>query len=326
MKKLCVLLALLVVALVVRPERAEAQASVLVSQVKTALNAGDFDGAKKQLTAYRDSLGITPEYLEAFSWVGRIELQRGHLAAAEENAGEVRKLCLDQLKTRKLDAEGHLPIALGASIEVQANVFAKQSERDQAVVFLQDEIKRWAGTSILMRLQKNLNLLTLEGKPVPALDVRQSLEGHPARPFAAHLGHPVVLFLWAHWCPDCKNEVAILHKLQAVYGPRGVEIIAPTRLYGYVAGGQDAPPATETKYIAQVFNQFYAPLGNVEVPVSDAIFDRFGVSTTPTLVLVDAKGIVRLYYPGAVSWETLAAHVDELFARPVTSAKPRASN
>ena len=87
-------------------------------------------------------------------------------------------------------------------------------------------------------------------------------------------------------------------------------VVAPTQHYGYVAGGQDAPRDVETKYIAEVFSKYYAPLGPVEIPLSEANFAKFGVSTTPTMVLVDKKGIVRLYNPGNATYETLAAKIE----------------
>ncbi len=48
----------------------------------------------------------------------------------------------------------------------------------------------------------------------------------------------------------------------------------------------------------------------VEIPLSETNFARFGVSTTPTLVLVDPQGIVRLYNPGNASYELLAARIE----------------
>jgi thioredoxin-related protein len=48
-------------------------------------------------------------------------------------------------------------------------------------------------------------------------------------------------------------------------------------------------------------------LGNVETPLSEANFARYGVSTTPTLVLVNKAGIVTLYHPGVMTFDELAA-------------------
>jgi thiol-disulfide isomerase/thioredoxin len=284
----------------------------IVQLVHKAVNDGQFAVAGQLLDAWKASHGVTPEYIEAFSWIGRGQLQSSHLGEAEQNATAVRKLCDAELTHHKLDAEPHLPTALGAAIEVEANVLAKQGQRDQAVVFLRDELKRWRGTSIVMRLQKNLNLLTLEGKPVPTLDISDGIGDRKPLPLAAHKGHPVLLFLWAHWCPDCKKEVDIVQKLEEAYGPKGLVVVAPTQHYGYVAGGKDATPAVEKQYIAEVFTQYYGGLGKVEVPLSEVNFERFGVSTTPTMVLVDGQGIVRMYNPGAATYEALAKRIEPL--------------
>jgi thiol-disulfide isomerase/thioredoxin len=280
-----------------------------------AAGTGDFNSARQQLNLYRKARGATAEYIEALSWLGRGELAAKQYGAADENAAEVRRLCLDQIMHRKLDADSSLPIALGASIEVHAQVAALQGRRDDAIVFLREEVQRWRGTSILPRIEKNLNLLTLEGKPAPPLAISQSLTGRPLQSLAQHAGHPVLLFFWAHWCSDCKAEIAIIERIQRTYGPRGLVVVAPTQHYGYVAGGTDAPRDVETKYINEVFAQYYAGLGPVEVPVSEANFANYGVSTTPTLVLLDARGIVRLYNPGALTLAQLASKVEELFRR-----------
>ena len=287
-----------------------AQQVTVVDYVRGVMATGNTAAAQKVLDQYKAAKGVTPEYIFAMSWVARGELGNKRYESAAQYADQVRKLALADLSKRKVDAEPQLPLALGASIEVQAQALAAQGERDQAVAFLNGELKRWEGTSIRDRIQKNLNLLTLEGKPVPELDVAQSIPGHKALPFSAHRGHPVLVFMWAHWCSDCKNEIAIVQKLQHTYGPRGLVVVAPTQHYGYVAGGQDAPRDVETSYIGQVFARYYAGLGSVEVPLSERNFARFGVSTTPTMMLVDGKGIVRLYNPGNATYEVLAAKIE----------------
>ena len=287
-----------------------AQQVTIVDYVRGVMSMGNTAAAQKVLDQYKAAKGVTPEYILAMSWVARAELGNKHYDSAAQYADQVRTLAVAQLSKRKLDAEPELPLALGASIEVQAQALAAQSQRDQSIAFLKGELTRWQGTSIHDRIQKNLNLLTLEGKPVPELDAAQSIPGHKAQPFSAHRGHPVLVFMWAHWCSDCKNEIAIVQKLEQTYGPRGLVVVAPTQHYGYVAGGQDAPRDVETSYIGQVFAKYYAGLGPVEVPLSERNFARFGVSTTPTMMLVDGKGIVRLYNPGNATYELLASKIE----------------
>ena len=162
----------------------------------------------------------TPEAIEALSKQARGALAAREFDKAGTYAAETRKLVLEQLKRRKLDAERLLPLALGASIEVQARVLAERGERAQAVGFLTSELKAWWDTSIRTRIQKNLNLLTLEGKPAPPLEVGQWLGPQPL-PLSALKGRPVLLFFWAHWCPDCKGMAPILADIEKGYGLQG---------------------------------------------------------------------------------------------------------
>ena len=71
---------------------------------------------------------------------------------------------------RALDAEPHLPIALGAALEVQAQVLAARGETAQAVALLRRSVETYRNTSIRARLQKNLNVLGLAGQPAPSAE------------------------------------------------------------------------------------------------------------------------------------------------------------
>ena len=90
-------------------------------------------------------------------------------------------------------------------------------------------------------------------------------------------------------------------RLRDRYQAQGLTIVAPTQRFGYVAGGAPASPADELRYIAQIRDQYYPFLADLPVPVSAANHLRFGVSSTPTLVIVDRQGIVRLYNPGRLT-------------------------
>ena len=61
-----------------------------------------------------------------------------------------------------------------------------------------------------------------------------------------------------------------------------------------------------------VRQQSYPVLAGQSVPISAANHLRYGVSTTPTLVLVDRAGVVRLYNPGRLTMEQLEPRIIQL--------------
>jgi thiol-disulfide isomerase/thioredoxin len=283
----------------------------LVKEVRGAIARNDFGAGERLIAEHRKSKGEDPESILALSWLGRGAQAAQNWDAAELYASQTRKLCLDALKSRKLDDEPNLPLALGASIEVHGHTLAGRGQRIEAVSFLQKELKAWHDTSIRTRIQKNLHLLSLEGKPAPKLEIAHHLGARPV-PLASLKGKPYILFFWAHWCGDCKYQGPILARLKQEYGGKGLVIVGPTQRYGYVAGGREAPPDQELTYIEQVRLQHYAALDGIAIPVSEENFKNWGSSTTPTLVLVDRKGIVKLYHPGKMPYEELEPIVKTL--------------
>jgi thiol-disulfide isomerase/thioredoxin len=278
----------------------------VVTDVETAMSRGNFPLAEAIVQSYRTQRGVTPEFLEALSWLARGDLITRQFDKADANAREAEKLAVQSLATRPLDAEPHLPLALGAAIEVEAQVLTANGDRMGALALLRKDLAAYRTTSIRTRIQKNINLLALEGRPAPALDEAEYLGAKPT-PLVALRGKPVLLFFWAHWCPDCKKEEPILAAIATEYAAKGLVIIAPTQRYGYVANGDEAGPADELKYIEQIRHKYYADLLSVPAPVSEANFRNYGASTTPTLVLIDRRGIVRLYHPGAMTMDELRA-------------------
>jgi len=90
---------------------------------------------------------------------------------------------------------------------------------------------------------------------------------------------------------------------------------------GAGAGGAPLGPADELRYIVSIRDQYYPFLASIPVPVSEANHKRYGVSSTPTIVILDRQGIVRLYHPGSLTEDELGAHLRPLLAAVASPAR-----
>jgi thiol-disulfide isomerase/thioredoxin len=264
--------------------------ATIIGDIRGKLSAGDLGSADALAADFCSLHPDTSECAAAWSWLARGAEMMGHNEAATAYAQTSLAMAEKLLRSSRLESDAFLLTALGASLETQARLLAKSGSRDQALQFLERQKAKWtpsAPYALSARLQKVIHLLSLESKPAPVLP--PGLKGKTA-----------LLFLWAHWCSDCKAQVAALVDIQRKYGDR-ITLLAPTRLYGSVGANEKASRAEEEAEIARVWAENYAALGEVTHPIDDGFLRAYGVSSTPTLVLVDRQGIVRIYRPSRLS-------------------------
>jgi len=271
----------------------------VIPDVRYKISAGDLTSADAITDEFCRTNGATSECADAVAWLARgafimkdPDRTRAYLTRAKGMTQDLAK------KTRPED-DAYLAAAMGAVIEVEARLLASEGRTDKAIALLQSELPHWNLFSIRARIQKNLNLLTLEGKPAPAL--KPELRGHP-----------ILLFLWGHWCSDCTGQAPIIARIRQRYESQGLLIVAPTRRIGSVNGDDQATPEQEDAGIERVWKQSYPGLADVPHPVDQSAMLAYGVSSTPTLVLIDRSNIVRMYCPYRMSESDLARHIDAI--------------
>jgi thiol-disulfide isomerase/thioredoxin len=286
-------------------------AAAVIGDVRGAIASSDFKRAAEVLADYRKQHGVNPEYLEALSWLARGKLSANDLEQAYRLARETEELTLLLLKDADLDEEPHLATALGAALEVRAQALSRQNKTESAVLLLRDALRTYGGSSIRSRLQKNLNLLTLVGRAAPPLVITEYLGSKP-KALEDLKGSVVLIFFWAHWCGDCKSEAPSIARLLTDFKGQDFVVVAPTQRYGFAGGQEQISAEQETKYIDSVRQRYYRQLSGMAIPLSSENFDRYGASTTPTIVVLARDGNVEIYHPGGMTYAELRHEIEKL--------------
>ena len=302
MRKTTILTSLLVLTLIALTANG---AGELVRLVRLKLSAGDFASAVSAVEDYKAKNGVDAEYLDAVGWLARGAemLRRPDEAAAY--VAELRR----EIREEKPD----LVIPLGAAIEVEGKLRAAREGRGSALRFLEEEFARAKDVAFRSRIRKNINLLSLEGQPAPDLNKTDFIGPEPPS-LAALKGKPALLFLWAHWCGDCKAQAGVLGRVMRKYRAQGLVVIAPTRYYGTGADNKPATPAEEKAHMAKVWAEVYSGLEGVSVPIDTDTMVRYGVSATPTYALIDRKGVARFYSPTRLSEAELSRRIEAVLS------------
>ncbi|MBI1760329.1 MAG: TlpA family protein disulfide reductase [Acidobacteria bacterium] len=282
---------------------AQAQTGALTRTVRLKLSAGDLASGAHAAEDYKLKTGVDAEYLDAVGWLARgAEMLRQYDAAAQYVA-ELRR----EIKEEKSE----LLAPLGAAIEVEGRLLAVHKGRQAAKEFWEKEFAVAKNIGLRARLRKNINLLFLTGQPAPELNPTDFAGPQPPT-LASLKGKPVLLFLWAHWCGDCRAQAAALSRVYQKYEAQGLVLLAPTRFYGTGAQDKSATPAEEKAHLAKVWAESYTGLEGVPIPIETEMMVRYGVAATPTFVLIDRKGIVRLYAPTRLSEAELARQIEAI--------------
>jgi cytochrome c biogenesis protein CcmG/thiol:disulfide interchange protein DsbE len=279
--------------------------SRLISLIRNKLSANDLRSAESAAEVYLQTQGDDGSYLLGLSWVARGALLTGELDRAADYVADVRKRC-DARMARGVrpDQDDSLEIALGAAIEVEAQLRARNKGKADAVKFLRGELDRYpAPVTLRARITKRMNLLDLEGKPAPAWVAEDHAGGTP-KTLAALRGRPVLVYVWDKGCGDCRAQGPTLCRVASKYAD--LAVVPITRFAGKTPEEHERDKAK----MDSVWTAEYAPLGKTSIVIGDAAAVAYGGSSTPTIVLVDRKGTVRRYTPARLTERDLTSAIE----------------
>lgn len=130
----------------------------------------------------------------------------------------------------------------------------------------------------------------------------QTLEGEEVT-LADYRGAPVLLNIWATWCPPCRVEIPELQKLHETHGPLGLRVVGVS----IDAAGAQGDVV-----------EFAASLGvgyEILLDVPGRSLPTFAFHGVPGTLLVDAQGVIRWKHLGPVTAQdpALVAALEEIF-------------
>lgn len=149
-----------------------------------------------------------------------------------------------------------------------------------------------------------LPLLWAKPQGLPPLSLA-TLDGREL-PLASLAGRPVVLNLWASWCPPCRREMPVLAAAQAAQP--GVV---------FVFADQGEPAASVSAYLAA---QGLSP-ANVVLDSDSRLARATGARGLPTTLFFDRHGQLAGRRVGELSAATLAQHLEALGQHPARASE-----
>jgi thiol-disulfide isomerase/thioredoxin len=180
---------------------------------------------------------------------------------------------------------------LGASLVAIWHGWRHATLRGPLIVGLLAGTLTWTVSLAILRLGEGptlsgldaISLTTLQDKPVTLASL-------------AH-GKPVVVNLWASWCPPCRSEMPVLEAAQSEVS--GVSFV-------FANQGEYAP--TVQKYLTAS----QLSLVNVLLDPGKKLGQQLGSMALPTTLFFDASGQLVDTHLGALSSASLAAKLNKL--------------
>lgn len=151
----------------------------------------------------------------------------------------------------------------------------------------------WAGTGLAIQAAQP------PSTPLPDLAFRR-LDGSAVR-LAEFRGKPVVLNLWATWCPPCRREMPAMAAAQAA---------APDVAFVFVNAGEE--PAAVRRYL----DAEGLALPNVLLDAPRALAPAVGAVGYPTTLFYDRHGMLAARHMGELSRATLDEQLGMLRKAP----------
>lgn len=132
--------------------------------------------------------------------------------------------------------------------------------------------------------------------PLPSRDTFRTLAGEPFQPTALE-GEPLVINLWATWCPPCRREMPMMADVAARTDDARVI---------FVNQGEDA------EIIQRYLTAESLELDHVVLDALGEFGRHYGVPGLPATLFIGSDGILQSVHMGEISRESLLTGIEQI--------------
>jgi thiol-disulfide isomerase/thioredoxin len=216
------------------------------------------------------------------------------------NGGALRAALLDARGDDRADwteAIAAWPPAVRAQALTSEHRWARMLGDDARADAIAERLEApdYAELFVVQIWKRELEAPDFEGRSIPEFSY-PSLDGEGSLGSEQFAGSVTVMHFWATWCAGCIMEMSQVHDLHDKWSDRGLQMFS-------INVGDDPERVANFRR-----ERFPLPWSNVKASTT-RVKKQFGVSTFPTLLLIDRSGTI---VAGPVEPEELDARLAEL--------------